>query len=109
MTKRYDDSIEVVADPYDGEGPVAFSWRGRRYDVDQRLQGWREAGEWWNGHAPGAEVVRDRRYYRVLARPAGTLATGDVDSEGVWASVGAVYDLYWDPARNRWHLARVWD
>ena len=111
MTKRYDESIEVTADPYDGEAPVAFSWRGRRYDIDQRLYSWREAGEWWNGHAGprGADGVRDREYYRVLARPVGALATGDVDSEGLWEPVGAVYDVYWDRARRAWRLARVWD
>lgn len=111
MTKRYDEVIEVTADPYDGDAPAAFSWRGRRYDVDQRLLSWREAGEWWNGHgrARGAPGVREREFYRVLARPSGMLATGDVDSEGMWASVGAVYDVYRDRARGEWHIARIWD
>ena len=104
MTKRYDEPIEVTADPVEANAPVAFSWRGRRYEVDQRLERWREAAEWWNG-----DGRRDREYFRVLARPSGTLATGDIDSDGFLCSAGAVYDLYRDRAAGVWRLARVWD
>lgn len=104
MTKRYDEAIEVTADSLDGGAPVSFSWRGCRYDVDQRLSSWREAGEWWNG--PGR---REREFHRVLARPAGLMAIGDVDGDGVMASAGAVFDVYLDRFRGRWCLARVWD
>nr|MBA3630826.1 hypothetical protein [Actinomycetota bacterium] len=61
MAKRYDEAIDVTPDTEGG--PVAFLWRGRRYEIDQHLTVWREAGEWWNGHGK----VRDREYYRVLA------------------------------------------
>ena len=101
MTKRYEESIEVTTDPEDA--PVAFSWRGRRYEVDRRLGSWREGGEWWNGGG------RERECHRVLARPAGVLASGDLDPDGFLVTVGAVYDVYRERARGGWKLARVWD
>jgi hypothetical protein len=104
VAKRYDDPIEVTPDAADHGAPVAFLWRGKAYDVDQRLSSWREAGEWWTGSS-----VRDREYHRVLARPAGALATGDLDPDGFMASPGAVFDVYLDRARGTWRLARVWD
>jgi len=104
VTKRYDEPIEITPDPYNHDVPVAFSWRGRIYEVDQRLETWREGSEWWDGAAR-----RDREYIRVLARPAGALATGDLDSDGFMVSRGAVYDVYRDRARGGWHLARIWD
>jgi Family of unknown function (DUF6504) len=104
MTKRYDEEIEVTATPWDGGAPAAFRWRGRLYDVDQSLATWREAGEWWS-----EQDVRDRTYHRVLAHPAGVLATGQLDSEGFMLSPAAVYDVYLDRARGSWRLARVWD
>ena len=104
MSKRYDDPIEVTPDPADHGAPAAFRWRGRAYDVDQRLSSWREAGEWWTG--PG---VREREYHRLLARPSGELATGELDPDGFMTSPGAVYDVYLDRARGAWRLARIWD
>ena len=104
MTKRYDEPIEVEAPLVDDGAPTAFSWRGRPYEVDQHLGCWREAGEWWNGSA-----LRDREYHRLLARPAGSLATGDVDADGFLRSAGAVYDVYRDRARGGWRITRVWD
>jgi hypothetical protein len=104
LTKRYDEPIDVTADPVEAHAPVAFSWRGRRYDVDQRLERWREAGEWWNG-----DRRRDREYFRVLARPSGALATGHLDADGFMYSATAVYDVYRDRAAGVWRLARVWD
>jgi hypothetical protein len=104
VTKRYDEPIEVTPDPVEALAPVAFSWRGRRYDIDQYLQSWREAGEWWNG-----DRRRDREYFRVLAHPTGSLATGDLDPDGFIRSSGAVFDVYRDRAAGIWRLARVWD
>jgi hypothetical protein len=104
VTKRYEDPIEVAADALDGGAPLTFSWRGRRYDVDQHLGAWREAGGWWTG-----EGRRDRDYHRVLARPHDALATGDLDADGFLRSAGAVYDVYLDRAAGGWRLARVWD
>ena len=102
MSKRYDEAIEVSAQAARGL-PIAFRWRGRRYDVDQHLGSWREAGEWWN------DAHRDREYFRIVAHPAGALATGDLDSDGFWRSAGAVYDVYRDRAAGGWRLARIWD
>ena len=106
MTKRYDEPIDVISEssPEEAPAPVSFSWRGRPYDVDQRLGSWREAGEWWNG-----STAREREYHRVLARPAGVLSSGDLDAEGSLRSSSAVYDLYRDRLRGGWRLARLWD
>jgi Domain of unknown function (DUF6504) len=118
MAKRYDEPIEVTADPADSTAPSAFEWRGRRYDIDQRLASWREAGEWWNGYGHTAPLgtngdrsanVRDREFFRVLARPSESLATGDLDADGFLRSKGAVYDVYRDLTRNCWRIARLWD
>jgi Family of unknown function (DUF6504) len=102
VTKRYDDPIEVTAES--SGAPLAFRWKGRRYAVDQRLEAWREGGEWWDGHDR-----RDREYHRLLARPADALATGDIDADGFMRSFAAVYDLYLDRVVGAWRLARVWD
>lgn len=113
MTKRYDEPIDVTSDPTDAR-PVAFRWRGRRYLVDQHLSSWRAAEPWAHGTQP------DREYHRVLAHRAGTAATGDIDSDGFLVArgagvggpqdqIGAVYDVYCDPANGGWRLARVWD
>jgi hypothetical protein len=54
---------------------------------------------------------KDRSFFRLLARPEGALATGDLDADGYMQHVGsgAVYDVYLDLARDEWRLARVWD
>jgi hypothetical protein len=103
VTKRYDEEIEVAGGAGDG-APAWFCWRGRRYEVDQSLATWREAGEWWS-----SDQVRDRTWHRVLARPMGAFATGEVDSDGFLISAEAVYDVYRERARGVWRLARVWD
>jgi hypothetical protein len=56
-------------------------------------------------------VTKDREFFRLLARPEGSLATGDLDADGYMQRVapGAVYDVYLDPARGEWRLARIWD
>ena len=142
MTKRYDDPIDVTQDPAQNGAPISFSWRGRRYEVDQWLMTWREAGEWWrrkdtstnggastsstsengstsendstsengsNGRAAASNGMREREFYRVLARPSGAFATGDLDADGFMQHAGAVYDVYLDRVRREWRLARVWD
>ncbi|HVF52821.1 MAG TPA: DUF6504 family protein [Actinomycetota bacterium] len=95
VSKRYGDPIEVEVA---GGLPLAFVWRGRRYDVDQYLSSWLEA--------PAAVRAPDVRFHRVLARPAGLTATGDLDPDGFGSPLGAVYDL---AQENTWRLARVWD
>lgn len=105
LAKRYDERIEVAWDAARGGSIlVAFSWRHRRYAIDQQLADWREAGEWWD-----RERLREREYYRVLARPADALANGDVDADGFMASAGAVFDIYRDRLTGQWRLARIWD
>ncbi len=104
MSKQYDEPIEVTPDPAVGGAPRSFSWRGRRYEVDLPLTSWREAGEWWRGHH-----AQDREYFRVLARPSGSTANGDVDPDGFMVTPGAVYDVYQDRTKGAWCLARIWD
>jgi hypothetical protein len=81
MTKRFDESVRVERD---AGMPSAFEWRGRRYEIADVIGKWRIEGRWW---ADG----RDREYWRVEARG------------------GAVWDLYFDRQRDRWHLERLWD
>ena len=126
MTKRYDEPIDVTPDPIDADAPLIFLWRGRRYQIDHRLESWREGGEWWrsagstngtgstNGQARNGrrtkQVPREREFYRVLARPFGASTSGDLDADGFLVREhGAVYDLYRDRLSNVWKLARVWD
>lgn len=114
MTKRYDEPIEVTSDPFDPDAPIAFRWRGRLYEIDRSLSTWREAAAFMarsngNGSDGNGSHARDREYHRVLARPAGTFAGGDIDSDGFMSTVGAVYDVYRDRASDGWKIARVWD
>ena len=107
VSKRYDEAIEVTPDPAPEQGravlPISFIWRGRRYEVDQHLSSWREGGGW-----------KDTDFHRVLARPAGVFATGDLDPDGFMVppsngTPGAVYDLAFDAGKNAWRLSRIWD
>ncbi|MDQ3963161.1 MAG: DUF6504 family protein [Actinomycetota bacterium] len=113
VSKRYEEDIEVTPDPSDRHLPVAFIWRGRRYEIDQRLSSWLESGEWWhaarNGSPGRDDAPRDREYFRVLARPAGMFATGDLDPDGYLQRASAVYDLFFDRVGHHWKLARIWD
>jgi hypothetical protein len=103
VTKRYDESIEVTADPLQRGAPLAFVWRGRRYEVDRPLSVWREAGAWWTSEP------HEDEYHRVLARPAGVLSDGAVDPDGFMNGAGAVFDLCLDRLRGTWRVARLWD
>ena len=64
--------------------PAVFEWRGKRYQVVDVIGKWRIEGRWWAD-------ARDREYWRVEARG------------------GAVWDLYFDRQRDRWHMERLWD
>jgi hypothetical protein len=81
LTKRFDEEIRVERD---AGMPSAFEWRGSRYDVVDVIGRWRIEGRWWDDG-------RDREYWRVEARG------------------GAVWDLYHDRHRDRWHMERLWD
>ena len=81
MTKRFDEEVLVERD---AGMPAAFEWRGRRYEVADVIGKWRIEGQWWSDG-------RDREYWRVEARG------------------GAVWDLYFDRQRDRWHMERLWD
>jgi hypothetical protein len=81
MAKRYDEEVRVQRD---AGMPSVFEWRGRRYEVVDVIGRWRIEGRWW-------EDGRDREYWRVEARG------------------GAVWDLYFDRQKDRWHMERLWD
>jgi len=81
VTKRFDEEIRVERDT---GMPSAFEWRGRRYEVADVIGRWKIEGRWWSDG-------RDREYWRVEARG------------------GAVWDLYFDRGRDRWHMERLWD
>lgn len=57
MAHKVDQTIDVEARA-DGV-LVSFLWQGRRYDICQVLERWREAGCWWDGEAQ-REVFRIR-------------------------------------------------
>lgn len=105
LAKRYDERIEVAWDASaDRSTLVSFWWRRRRYAIDQQLADWRAGGHWWD-----RELMREHEYFRVLARPADALASGDLDPDGFLLSSGAVFDIYRDRMTGQWRLARVWD
>lgn len=117
MSKRYDEPIEVTPDR-DTHIPLFFIWRGRRYEVDQQLASWREGAEWWHARrgsngagSPGTgRGPSDRDCFRVLARPAGLYATGELDPDGFMTQApSAVFDLAFDRIHKVWRLARLWD
>jgi len=96
MTKRYReplDEVETAGDVAREERPVAFRWRGQRYQVVAVLGHWREDPGWWRG-ADGTPVrIEQADLWRVEAR-------NGRPSRGV-------YEL----ARRggAWRLDRVWD
>ncbi|HEX2239806.1 MAG TPA: DUF6504 family protein [Actinomycetota bacterium] len=105
MAKRYDERIEVAWDATSQPSTlVAFFWRSRRYAIDQQLSDWRDGGDLWD-----RERAHEREYFRVLARPADALASGDLDTDGFLVTPGAVFDIYRDRFTGQWRLARVWD
>ena len=108
MTKRYDEPIEVSPSSRQW-GPSGFTWRGRRYEVDRHLATWREAPHVRNPTRNGSHRSPDRECHRLLARPEGLHATGELDPDGYMQHTGAVFDVYLDPALGEWRLARVWD
>lgn len=130
VAKRYDEPIDVTPDPARGGAPLSFNWRGRRYEIDQWLMNWREAGEWWrragsNSGSPRRDAeqnssgsprrdarqngAREHEFFRVLARPSGTFSTGDLDADGFMQHAGGVYDIYIDLIHKQWRIARIWD
>lgn len=86
VSKRYEEDISVEVRGFE---PVAFEWRGRKYEVTSLLKRWRESSSAWD-----PENAKDLECFRVEAS-------------------GGIYDLRFDrialKGRQKWRLARVWD
>lgn len=82
--------VELSGGPGELHEPLAFAWRGERYEVAQVLSAWTEVGF-------GAGE-RTRTWYRRRHRNHWQVRTVD----------GAVYELYLDRSgsRREWVLAR---
>lgn len=95
MTKRYREDLQEVQTEQvaDGERPVAFTWRGHRYEVTSVLGHWREDPGWWR--RPSGEPIRIEQsdLWRVEARNGRPLP--------------GVYELVC--RGGDWRLDRVWD
>lgn len=63
--------------------PRFLWWRGRRHTVETVLERWRETGRWWEGEAP-------KLFFRV-------------------ETTGGLWGIYFDTARQTWHLYRIYD
>ena len=108
MAKRYDEQIEVSTADDGGEvTPLSFTWRGRRYYVDERLSSWREGGRWWKSQPDRG--VYEQEFFRVAAHPAGMGGTGELDADGFIVTNSSVYDICLDRIRGIWLMARLWD
>ena len=114
MAKRYDEQIEVAtADDGGVVTPLSFTWRGRRYYIDERLSSWREGGRWWRSPQGSGASKRDgayeREFFRVVAHPAGMGGSGELDADGFIITFSSVFDLCLDRIRGIWLMARLWD
>ena len=89
--KRYREGledVEVVAD-----APAAFTWRGRRYRVEQVLGHWYEDEAWWRRAGGVPERIERTDLWRLEA--------GDgTPSRGVYEVVRR---------GSTWRLDRIWD
>ncbi|HWL65107.1 MAG TPA: DUF6504 family protein [Actinomycetota bacterium] len=116
MAKRYDEQIEVSTTADDAT-PLSFTWRGRRYYVDERLSSWREGGRWWHSEravaSASAQIERnavyEREFFRVVAHQAGMGGTGELDPDGFVVTCSSVYDICLDRIKGIWLMARLWD
>lgn len=82
--KRYDEPVAVRLDK-NRSGPLWFTWRRRRYPVDEALAFWVVDRYWWD------EARRESRsYWRVR-------------------SGGGIYEICFDRIRKSWLLEAVLD
>lgn len=92
MTKRYREALDRV--DMDGAVPVAFRWRGRRYEVVRVLGHWREDPGWWR-RSDGRTIRIDQAdLWRV-------------EAENGLPHAAGVYELV--RRGDDWHLDRIWD
>ena len=109
LARRYGQVADVAVVERRADVPAAFTWRRRRYAVEQVVAQWREVSEWWRAravarlldsagtaHASASIDDRERECWRVEAR---CLRTGRV----------GVYDLCCDLTTGEWTVARTHD
>jgi hypothetical protein len=94
VTKRYREPLEEIE--CEGERPVAFAWRGRRYRVTGVLGHWREDPGWWARPGGAAVRIEQADLWRVEA-----------DARAPAADGAGVYELVC--RGGAWRLDRVWD
>lgn len=86
MAKRIREAVQVAVEH---DGPAAFRWRRRRYQVRAILGHWREDASSWVG---GSVEVPQRDLWRVEAVRGGTRGIFELVREA-----------------DRWSLDRLWD
>jgi hypothetical protein len=87
MSKRYNEQIQVWQD--ETRHPVAFVWRGRKYQIKSIDHWWTVQSEWW--HVPNST-----KHHAVV------LARGQAVNEGA-------YEIYLEMPQKKWYLAKVFD
>lgn len=79
-------ALEVLCD---GQGPIEFTYRGRRFRIHAVLTRWCESGGWWNRIGDGQVRPDDneRAIWRVEAAPIGAINTFELERDeksGQW-------------------------
>ena len=77
----------------DGSAPIEFTYRGKRFRINNVLNRWCEAGGWWNRISDGVYRPNDlpndnaRAIWRVEAAPIGAVTTFELERDeatGKW-------------------------
>lgn len=112
MGRRYDDDVDVQLGAGSGggggqQGPTAFVWQQRLYQVREVLGHWHEGTPWWesSGERRLEAGTGDREVWRVAASAGRVRGTGTYDlgraPEDPGGSGGAL--------GGRWQLLEVVD
>ena len=74
-----------------GDQPIEFLYKGRRFRIHSILQSWRESGGWWKRLSESSAELHlhdhERYLWRVEAAEIGALATFEIErdeSTGIW-------------------------
>lgn len=80
------EKIEVITE---GQAPIEFTFRGRRFRIHSVLSRWHESGGWWNriSQSPLTPDDQMRTFFTVEATPIGVLSTFQLvrnETTGEW-------------------------